>query len=119
MKVRCVRLLDARGMPVERSSWLKVGSIYPVLTISTEPGQTRFRILGEEPIPALFDPAMFEVVSSVIPDAWAITMPRPGCISLAPEPWSRPGFWELFYDGDPAARACFEEERARIIASDP
>lgn len=119
MKVRCVRLLDSRGMPVQRSAWLKVGAVYPVLSIWIDAGQTRFRILGEEAVPALFDPAMFEVVSGVLPSSWRITVPTADCISLSPEPWSEPGFWERFYDREPDAVACFEEERAKIAAADP
>ncbi len=119
MKVRCVQILDSRGRPVERSAWVKLGSVYHVLEIWIEPGQTRFRLVGEEPTPALFEPEMFEVVSSVVPCTWGITSPKPGCLSFAPEAWKRTGFWEEFFDCEPGALACFEEQRKRIVASDP
>jgi hypothetical protein len=119
VKVRCVRLLDSRSAPVERSSWLKVGALHPVLSIWIEPDRTRFRILGEEAVPALFEPAMFEVVSGVVPSTWRVSVPKAGCMSLSPEPWSEPGFWERFYDREPDAVACFEDERAKIVAADP
>jgi len=119
MKVRCVRLLDSLGKPTDRSHWAKVGAVYHVLSISIEPLQTRFRLVGEEPTPALFEPEMFEVVSAGIPSVWVVSSSRPGCLALAPEAWSKPGFWESFFDGEPAAVACFEEYREKIVGADP
>jgi hypothetical protein len=119
MKVRCVKLLDSRDQPVDHSPWANLGAVYNVLSIWVEPGHTRYRILGEQSPPGLFSPDMFEIVSSVIPNTWRIGSPKPGCLSLEPEPWMRPGFWEEFYDHDAQAAACFEEEKRKIIASDP
>lgn len=119
MKVKCVQLLDGMGKLVDRSSWAKLGNIYHVLELWIEPGQTRLRLLGEEAVPALYQPEMFEVVSSIIPSTWVITSPKPGCFSLQPEAWTRPGFWEEFYDRKPEAIACFQEERQKIVNSDP
>jgi hypothetical protein len=118
MKVRCIQLLDSTSQPVERSAWAKLGRVYHVLGIWIEPRRTLFRLVGEEPTPALFEPEMFEVVSTVIPSTWIISSPKPGCFSLAPAAWSKPGFWEQFFDGEPETVACFEEHRAEIVASD-
>ena len=90
-----------------------------MLSIWVEPSRPRFRIIGEEKALGLFSPEMFEIVSSKVPGTWVITSPKPGCFSLQPEAWSRLGFWEEYYDGEPKARACFEEERKKIIDSDP
>jgi hypothetical protein len=80
----------------------------------------KFRILGEEKAtPALFEPEMFEIVTSVIPAVWVVTSPKPGALSFTPASWSRPGFWEDFFDGHPEARATFDNEREKIVASDP
>lgn len=119
MKVRCVKLLDSRNQPVEHSPWVKIGGVYHALTIWVEPGGARYRILGEQFRPGLFPPEMFEIESSAIPDRWVITSPKAGCLSLAPQPWTRSGFWQEFCDGEPAALACFEEEKKKIIASEP
>jgi hypothetical protein len=119
MKVRCIKLLDSTGRPAERSPWAKVGSVYQVLSIWIEPARTWLRLVGEEPTPALFEPEMFEVVSSAIPPSWVATSPKPGCLSLAPEPWSSPGFWERFFDCEAEAVAVFEEQKAKIVAADP
>ncbi|HEY5959117.1 MAG TPA: hypothetical protein VIV60_21315 [Polyangiaceae bacterium] len=104
---------------MERSAWAKIGSVYHVLSIWVEPSKTMLRIVGEEPSPALFEPEMFEVVSSAIPIAWVITSPKAGCLSLGPEAWSHPNFWEEFFDREPKAVECFEEYRKLIIESDP
>jgi hypothetical protein len=119
MKVRCIKLLDSRSRPVDHSAWAKVGGEYHVLSIWVEPGQTRLRLVGEEPTPALFEPEMFEVVSPAIPPTWVVTSPKPGCLSIAPDAWSGAGFWERFFDGEPEAVAAFKEEQAKIVAADP
>jgi len=90
-----------------------------VLSVWIEPSHTGFRLIGEESTPTLSEPEMFEVVSSIIPEAWVITSPKPGCISLAPAEWGTPGFWDRYFDHEPEAMACFERCRAKIVAADP
>ena len=119
MKVRCIKLLDSRGTPASHSAWAKLGGVYQVLALWIEPERTRLRLIGEEPTPALFEPSMFEVASSVIPPNWVAVSPEPGYLSLAPLSWSVSGFWERFFDGDPDAVANFNAERIRIIEADP
>lgn len=119
MKVRCVELKNWRGEPEERSSWLKIGGIYHVLRIQIEPNRTMFQLVGEEPTPALFQPDLFEVISSRVPESWVIVSAKHGFLELTPLSWTAPGFWEAFYDREPEAVACFEEQRRLIIASDP
>lgn len=119
MKVRCVRLLDSLGDPIQHSAWAKVGAIYHVLSISIEPRRSLFRLVAEGESPALFDPEMFEIVSSVIPESWIIVSHTPGCLSIAPKPWTRVGFWQEYFDRKPEALKSFEVERQRIVAVDP
>ena len=119
MKVRCIKLLDSRGLAAGRSAWVKIGSIYHVLSIWIEPGRSKLRLIGEEVTPALFELEMFEVVSSRIPPTWVAASPKPGCLAFAPVEWSAPGFWESFFDGDPEAVSSFEQARAKIVACDP
>jgi hypothetical protein len=38
---------------------------------------------------------------------------------MRPAPWGVVGFWERYFDGDPEAIAIFEEEREKIVSSDP
>jgi hypothetical protein len=35
---------------------------------------------------------------------------------LAPPEWQRPGFWEDYFDAEPAAVAEYDRRRAEIIA---
>ena len=118
MKVRCTRLLDWAGRPEESSVWLKVGGVYHVLGIWIELGQVRFRLVGEESTPALYQPEMFEILSGRIPRTWVASSPSPGCISLEPAAWSHAGFWEKYFDQDPEALATFEEECRKIIGEE-
>lgn len=119
MKVRCVKTLDSAGHEISRSPWLKLGAVYHVLSIWIEPGRTRFRLVGEEPTPVLFDPEMFEVLTSQIPNTWVIASPAPGYFSIAPQAWNLTGFWERYFQGDTVAVAVFDEERTKIIEADP
>lgn len=119
MKVRCTKLLDSTGMPAEHSAWLRIGGVYHMLSVWIEPGQTKVRLVGEEPTPALFVLEMFEIVSSALPVTWVIIAPKPRCLLLAPEAWSGADFWERFFNQEAQARVSFEQERRRIIASDP
>jgi hypothetical protein len=119
MKVRCVALTDAFGKQTSHSSWLKIGATYHVLSIIIEPTRTLFRLIGEEAVPALFEPKLFELVSSAVPPSWVVTSARPGFLDLEPEAWSARGFWESFYDREPDALSCFEKWRRIIQAEDP
>jgi len=115
MRVRCIKLLDSLGRPTSSSPWAKLGAVYEVLDILVESGRVSLRLVGDESTPAMFQVEMFEVVDSTIPPTWTVTSAQPGCLYFAPTAWSRPGFWEDFFDGNEKARACFEAERKRII----
>lgn len=38
-----------------------------------------------------------------------------GSVELGPEAWSRPGFWEQYFEGEAAALAAYEEAFAAIM----
>lgn len=120
MKVRCIRIFDARGNPVEQSPWLTIGKVYLVLAVSfgTEPGPS-LRLIGDgQNGVALFRWKEFEVVSSIVPPTWIIFPGLKSIVQLAPEPWTQPGFWERYYDRNPDAVRIFEEEAKKIIEAD-
>ena len=119
MKARCVRLTDSRGNPVEHSAWAKIGNTYHVLAIWIEPERARLRLVGEEPTPALFEPEMFEIVSSLIPRNWVVESPKPGFLHIGHAAWQRAGFWEAYFAREPQALSSFESERAKSLAYDP
>ncbi len=115
MKVLCVRLFNVDGNAVSTSPWATIGRVYTVLSISIDQEGVRFRVVGDEKTPALLRREMFEVVDGSIPGSWIVYSPGSGFLELAPEPWTRVGFWDQFFDGKADAVASFNEERNRIL----
>ncbi|WP_199493277.1 hypothetical protein [Marinitenerispora sediminis] len=101
---------------------IRVGAEYPVLEVVTTASRVWLRIperpgaLAERDSPGLWDAAMFTVVSGRIPDCWIAGL-RDGRVILSPEEWQRPGFWEDYFDGDPAAGAEYARLRAEVLSS--
>jgi len=119
MKVRCIRLRDQSNTSQVRSSWLKIGQTYHVLAIEITPGCTMLRLIGEEPVPALFEPELFEVVTSAIPSIWVVSSAKPGYVVIGPALFASPGFLERYYDRNPDAVAGFDEECKKIRSGEP
>ena len=116
MKVRCVKLLDARGEPQEKSPWLTIGKIYVVLAVELSlTGRWMFRVVsdGANGV-ALFPLDSFEIVTANLPPNWIISWKSNGFFQIAPETWMEAGFWERFYDRDEQAATLFERERKLI-----
>src|ERR1700722_5571273 len=117
MKVRCVRIFDPRGNPLEQSPWLTIGKVYIVLSvifdIGTAPGRPlRLRLVGDGRNGlALFRWDEFEIVSSIIPPTWIIFPGPASLIYLTPEPWTQPSFWDRYYNDDAEALKVFDQER--------
>ena len=120
MKVKCISLQDAFGKPTAKSAWLTIGKIYHVLELFQSEGQWRLRLMGDEPNGlAIFRLEQFEIVSTQIPPSWIVAWGKEGSLHLRPERWNKPGFLEEYYDKDAEAIRIFEEERRKIIESDP
>jgi hypothetical protein len=60
---------------------------------------------------------MFMTSDVSIPPNWIVTIGDGGELEMAPARWTRSGFWESFYDGDPEAGSAFAEELAIILAA--
>ena len=117
MKVRCIKLIDARGNPQEWSSWLTLGKVYHVLAVVQDTRRKwLLRVIsdGSNGV-ALFPLEQFEIVSAKIPDAWIVDWNSEGTLALTTEAWSKLGFWDNYYDREPSARSIFEEEKKKII----
>ena len=120
MKVRCIRLLDSSGKSQEKSAWLTIGKIYHVLELFQGQNTWLLRLIGDGSNGlAIFRLEQFEIVTSNIPPSWIITWDSDGSLHLRPERWDQPKFLERYYDKDPEAIRTFEEERRKIIDSDP
>jgi hypothetical protein len=119
LKVRCVKLTDSRGNPVEHSTWMTLGKVYHVLSISCET-QQKLRLIGDGLNGvALFPLDDFEIVSSKIPAAWIVVWDSSRrYFALTTEAWNQPGFWDRYYERDPTAIRIFDEENEKIINAD-
>ncbi|MFE9751444.1 hypothetical protein ACFYOT_41605 [Saccharothrix saharensis] len=67
----------------------------------------------------LLDSRMFVTVDTRIPANWVCVIDERGGLRLGPATWLEPGFWESYYDGNPAAVATFDRELAVITATGP
>jgi hypothetical protein len=120
MKVRCVRQFNARGEPIESSSWLINGSVYHVLEVLHDREGVKFRILGEErTTPALHRADQFEMVTDTIPSCWVVSFKSNTYLELSAVEWLRENFWTRFFDRDQEARKIFEEIYRAIVMEDP
>jgi hypothetical protein len=121
MKARCVKLIDSRGNPQDRSSWLTVGGIYHVLEVVQDTHRRwLLRAVGDGINGvALFPLEQFEILSNKIPSAWIPIWNTNGGFALTTEDWAKAGFWEAYYDREPAALQTFEIEKKRIVDADP
>jgi|SRR5579883_2717404 len=112
MKVRCIdqnKGYDGR----ETGSRLTIGREYQVLTMHVEPNRGfLFRIIGDDHFtPVLFSEKLFEITDHSMPSSWIFTKDARGVFRFSPRPWLEPGFWEKFFDRDPAAVVIFEQQR--------
>lgn len=67
-----------------------------------------YRILDDTGRPYLFSPELFQVVDAARPSHWVTEWDEGVEYSSAPE-LSEPGFWEDYFDHDPAARKVFHQ----------
>ena len=122
MRVLCVKLINPVTGEVEASSsWLRLHAEYEVLEIYAYPDRRiELRLVSDEAeVPALFDSEMFITTDGSIPRTWAVKIEEGGVMRLGPEHWLAPGFWEDFFDRDPAAVEAYEVEKAAILSSGP
>jgi hypothetical protein len=96
--------------------------VYDVLSLTVQQGERGLvlvQIMGRSgPGPALHSLDQFEIVDQSIPECWGVyPTPRDNGLFIGPAAWAKFGFWERFFDGDPAAELAFQTERAKIIGS--
>jgi hypothetical protein len=118
VKVKCVVLLDEHtGANLQTSPWLTIGKEYLVLGIYLPfAGTLMFRLLGDDgATPALHDASQFEVISGFLPSEWKVEMVPRKYLSLEPEPWLAPGFWDAYFNLDPDAKAVFDRSFKRMV----
>ena len=122
MKIRCIELFDEdTGETLESSSWLTIGKVYHVLSINMENGlPVKFQLISDDnQTPAYHDANQFEIITNIIPEGWTIDFVPKLYFRLSPKVWSKPGFWEEYFDGVPKAVEQFNSEKEKIIQADP
>jgi len=121
VKVRCKLLLDSLGRPQESSPALTLGKTYHVLSVILDVHTTWLvrLVADDDETVGLFRLCQFDVTSAKVPASWVATWNESGVFELTDERWSNTGFWDRFYDRDADALRVFEQERSRIVASDP
>lgn len=117
MKILCTKLLDASGVEVSSSPWVKLGRIYVVLTFSIDTaGRARVRIVDDQGgKPGIFSLEQFEIVDHTIPINWEVSQRLSGDFFFGPAAWSAPGYWSRYVEDDPEAVRIFESEYIRIV----
>jgi len=121
MRVRCLKIIDPdTNREVETSSSLTIDKEYTVLSIHVEDGNaTKFQIFrDDECTPSFHIANQFEVVNTKIPTNWEVDFLTDSYFSLSPKAWSRVGFWDDYFDGDPGAELIFEKEKEVIFSED-
>ncbi|MGW0876589.1 hypothetical protein ACWD3J_39835 [Streptomyces sp. NPDC002755] len=122
MIVRCVKIIQpGTSAVVSEHPGVRIGEEYPVLEVSAARPHVLFRLpdrsarRDEFDSPGLWDAAMFEIMSDRMPTCWVAAL-NDGRLTLAPQEWQRPGFWEDFFDHLPDAVAAYDRLKAQIIA---
>lgn len=109
---------DRPGVEAHGMDALRLGQSYTVLEISTLADRPSFfriePIVGEAP--ALYDVRLFEVVSSALPNNWVATL-QEGLLTIGPEVWRTPGFWEAYLDREPWAVKAYDAEREKLLSN--
>lgn len=117
MKVKCTRLLDAKGREVSSSPWLSIGNVYNVLSMHmTSDGGRSYEIVihcseDEWPVIGNFPMENLEVVNAQVPSNWHIWIGDDGTVELAPLEWQDTTFRNDFFDREPRA---FEKFRKML-----
>ncbi|MEU7580140.1 hypothetical protein AB0B50_21385 [Streptomyces sp. NPDC041068] len=124
MIVRCTQIISpTSGKVVSDHPGIRIGAEYPVLEVITTTRQVLLRlperpdVLAERDSPALWDAAMFSVLSSRMPDCWVAGLDD-GQLTLAPKEWQRAGFWDDYFDGELSAGVEYERLRAEIMSQE-
>ena len=117
MQVKCSELRDIFGNIQTKSKWLTVGKIYLVLSLTLSNGRWLVRVKGDsDPGLGLFPMDQFTIVDPRLPKNWIAVWHEKGAFELTTEAWSKPSFWEKYYEHDEEAKRIFERDSIAIGA---
>jgi hypothetical protein len=89
---------------------LTPGNRYRVLGIEAD----QYRILSDEGRPYLYPPELFDIVDASRPADWVVTVSDDQTYAY-PVELGRPGFFEAYFDNDPAAIRAFRSYMASVF----
>lgn len=116
MKVRCTVNTEPDDLDptITIQHALTVGGVYEVIGIEAD----WYRLLDDFGRPALFAPALFEVVDPARPTGWIVRQEDGAEYAYAPE-LAAPGFFEDYHDRKPeAVRAFYQYLNQRLRLTD-
>jgi hypothetical protein len=105
-------MLIRRLPPTPSSGFLTVGQTYVVVGFDDEV----FRVINDFGEPILYSRDGFEVLDERSPDDWVRNTVASDEYYVDPPETAMPGFYEDYFDGDPAARETFARVVARTFA---
>jgi hypothetical protein len=118
MKVKCTKFLDNDDREQNTDPWLTINSVYIVLEIlcDIEKREFYYRLITEieNEAPCLFNTEQFAIINHNKPSNWSVDINETGLIAIGPKSWQKIGFWEDYYDAEPAALKIYKRE-ARIV----
>lgn len=118
MKVRFTGVEGHEQSVRQGADALRQGQVYTVLEAFCQTdGPNYFRIefhRGE--FPPLFDSRLFEVIDSTVHPSWTVSGEWDGSLTMSPEAWQVPGFWEDFMDHSSGAIEIYELGRDSLVS---
>ncbi|MFH8404723.1 hypothetical protein ACH4FX_08090 [Streptomyces sp. NPDC018019] len=116
MKVRFEGTSSQDARVSQGAESLRVGNEYLVLEIYSQTDRGNYFRIESMPgeLPGLFDSRLFSVTARNLPSTWRAFTSASGSLSLCPEPWGDPGFWESLMDGELWAIECYRTEKSMI-----
>lgn len=105
MKVRAKSTVNDRLIDESIHPHLSPGREYFVVGID----DGYYRLVNNNFEPVLYPKALFEVIESEIPEGWVKEEYADGEFHVGPPDLSRPGFYEDYFDGEPATVKAFKE----------
>ncbi|BEK91185.1 hypothetical protein NSK11_contig00198-0006 [Nocardia seriolae] len=110
MHIKCTKIISPiDGSSMDSHPSIRIGAEYPLLSVSIGPSRgLQLQILTDEG-PSFWNGEMFETVSNDIPDGWILQLSE-GSLKIGPKEFLRPGFWESYFDDDPAAVQAFKHQ---------
>ena len=58
---------------------------------------------------------MFEDTDPTVPSNWVVQVSEGGSLNIGPQRWLERGFWEQYFDDEPAAIEVFDAEMAVVL----